>query len=353
MGHAFQYPRQVVALTEMSHPRGGERMDTICEIGFNAGHSAAILASANNATLHDFDLLIQEWSSAAVSAFKRLHPGRLHAHKGDSACMVPLVLERVRRRLGGGAPCDRFFVDGWHEEPSVSSDLMHAVVFTRTGGLIMADDATHRFPDIRPAWEQLVRRGYVTDATCHRHHFGGEVGLKGYCVGQRTDKPAPTAELGGGAPSSGSSVPFKWSQIRRLRAAVEPTRAAEESEGFCAATSESDVNADCDEADKGSFKIEDKDEVDLFCNATALAARCAARCARCARCRFVSYSSSWRDCSWFHSCPRSKPAGMSTSYFAELSSTFRTLPVSPRLKAALDAVGTDGPDQRPITPYGL
>ena len=37
MGHAFQYVEQVRALQLMAHGRGSERLNTICEIGFNAG----------------------------------------------------------------------------------------------------------------------------------------------------------------------------------------------------------------------------------------------------------------------------------------------------------------------------
>ena len=158
MGHAYQYREQVAALLGMSRRRGDERLETVCEIGFNAGHSAAMLLSANNASIHDFDLMSNPWSKHSVGAFRALHPGRLHLHVGDSACTAPDALRRLQRVSGQRRPpCDRFFVDGWHEEPSVSSDLSHALLFTRPGGLVMADDASRQFPEIRPAWERLVQ----------------------------------------------------------------------------------------------------------------------------------------------------------------------------------------------------
>lgn len=58
--------------------------------------------------------------------------------------------------------------------------------------------------------------------------------------------------------------------------------------GYCSTTD--DAPSDCEHADKGSVsKLPD-------------AAACAAFCRRCHRCRFISFSASHSDCSWFHSC---------------------------------------------------
>ena len=56
MGNSWQVPGEAAALERISTPAfGGPPIQTLCEIGFNAGHSAAALLLHNNATLHEFD----------------------------------------------------------------------------------------------------------------------------------------------------------------------------------------------------------------------------------------------------------------------------------------------------------
>ena len=125
--------------------------------------SAALLLARNDATLHDFDMMPKNWSKAVVSAFHRSHPGRLTLHEGDSSCTVRRALSSPG---GGAALCDRFFVDDGHSNRAVTNDFRAAMHFTRPGGLVMIDDCTTRFPDIKPAWESLLAQGLLERSHC-------------------------------------------------------------------------------------------------------------------------------------------------------------------------------------------
>jgi predicted O-methyltransferase YrrM len=141
-GSSFEYPEESLMLLNASRARPGEALNTICEIGFNAGLSAELLLAHNNASLHEFDILENPWSRAVMATFHALHPGRLTMHAGDTSCTVRRAL-----RGGRGKPdilCDRFFVDGDHSEPQVTNDFYAAIRFTRPGGLVLIDDVRAR-----------------------------------------------------------------------------------------------------------------------------------------------------------------------------------------------------------------
>ena len=129
MGHAFDYPLQVEMLLNFSASAGPhDPVNAVCEIGFNAGFSAALLLAHSNAELHEFDMLENRWSNASVTRFRTLFPGRLVLHAGDSVCTVPRFIAEQRRHAAAKTPCDRFFVDGFHEEPHCRLDMLSAVL---------------------------------------------------------------------------------------------------------------------------------------------------------------------------------------------------------------------------------
>lgn len=189
MGGAFQVDNQIAGLLHLGKATGGERMRNICEIGFNAGHSAAALMFHNNATLQEFDMQQLPYSEQCVAAVRAAHPGRLELHAGDSTKTVTHFL-RKRKKAGLEVEvCDRFFIDGGHNNPVVEVDLANAMMLTRSGGMVMADDATSRFPDVPKEWKKLIASGHVADSKCEAYNMPPPAGLKGFCTGRRTSKP--------------------------------------------------------------------------------------------------------------------------------------------------------------------
>ena len=53
-------------------------------------------------------------------------------------------------------PCDLWFIDGGHTRPVPASDLEHAWRASHNRTIVVADDCTSRFQDVRDAWHQLM-----------------------------------------------------------------------------------------------------------------------------------------------------------------------------------------------------
>ena len=207
MGSCFQFREQVHVLLQMGEPDHTRHENkNICEIGLNAGHSAALMLSRQRSTvLHSFDTMSNAYSAAAVEALKNFYPGRLHLHAGDSAEVVGAWLD-VRHHQAAASlsmaattsrgptaaawpPCDRFFVDGSHDEPWVSVDFANAVRGTRAGGYLMADDTTFRFYYVKLIWLELIKRGYLAESRCIEVNHPPPIGQRGFCVAVRTESP--------------------------------------------------------------------------------------------------------------------------------------------------------------------
>jgi hypothetical protein len=84
---------------------------TICEIGFNAGHSASTWLKANpTATVHMFDLMKHEYTRKMLDYIHERGDAlglvnakqRLHLHEGESGVAVPAFY-----RQNPSAKCDR------------------------------------------------------------------------------------------------------------------------------------------------------------------------------------------------------------------------------------------------------
>ena len=117
--------------------RSTPTIKTACEIGFNAGHSAAVLLSSSPVlTLESFDLLSLPHSEATLRYIQRQFPSRVHAHKGDSALTVPNA--RLR------SPCDLVLVDGRHQFQAVIRDVINLQRHASPDALYLVDDVCDR-----------------------------------------------------------------------------------------------------------------------------------------------------------------------------------------------------------------
>jgi len=106
----------------------------ICEVGFNAGHSAAVWLTANpTATVQSFDLFHLPWNRACASLLKARFPGRLTTYRGDSLSRVPEAPPFAR-------PCDLVHVDGKHDYIHTIRDALNLISRSSPGALFMFDD---------------------------------------------------------------------------------------------------------------------------------------------------------------------------------------------------------------------
>ena len=107
-----------------------------CEIGFNAGHSSALVLSSHPDILVDaYDFMSFGYSWPLARLLNESMGRRLVVYEGSSdvtlkaACAVPPAI-----------PCDVVFVDGSHIRRQVRKDLQRMRCIGRPGALIMVDD---------------------------------------------------------------------------------------------------------------------------------------------------------------------------------------------------------------------
>ncbi|CAK0840356.1 unnamed protein product [Prorocentrum cordatum] len=147
----------------------GATVRRICEVGFNAGHSAfAFLASAPAASLISFDLGAMSYTSACAQLVRLAFPrsGRFRLVVGPSNETLPeFVRERPREPR-----CDLIFVDGGHERAEAQSDLLWMSHLAERGrSLVVMDDVGCPSPECdgpTAVWEELRAGGRLRELGC-------------------------------------------------------------------------------------------------------------------------------------------------------------------------------------------
>ena len=113
----------------------------VCEIGFNAGHSALYwLGSSNRTRLLSFDLGIHDYAKVMANYIMTKYPGRFQIIWGDSTKTVPSTVKNlIQSGFFGG--CDVIVVDGGHTYDVAISDLRNMQLFaTSQRHLLIVDD---------------------------------------------------------------------------------------------------------------------------------------------------------------------------------------------------------------------
>lgn len=183
MGHTAQVPLQVASLRSLVEDKEASKDqaagDTICEIGFNAGHSAVAWLEATHARLVEFDLLGLPYSHASRAFVEQRYPKRATFHVGDSKTSVRSYAQAVLN--GTASACDIWLVDGDHGI-GAKVDLFNALASSHAGTMIVADDASLLFPYVRKFWRVHVGIGSIKERGCvsTRIRHGVE---KTWCIG--------------------------------------------------------------------------------------------------------------------------------------------------------------------------
>ena len=131
---------------------------TICETGFNAGHSTLIWLLANpNTKVYSFDLGRHTCTRPMAEYLQKRFPGRLNIELGDSTKTLP----DFRRRYPD-VKCDLMIVDGGHTVKVASADFDNFYAMSNRLHIVFYDN----HPDIYKigaSWEKLKRRGQLTE----------------------------------------------------------------------------------------------------------------------------------------------------------------------------------------------
>ena len=134
-------------------------VNQICEIGFNAGHSALYwLASSNRTKLLSFDLGSHDYAKVMAGFMTSAYPGRFEIVWGDSTKTVPEFV-KTSKVSGKTLSCDVIVVDGGHSYEIAIADLRNMQAFAMSPRhLLLMDDMPCKAPYcLGPdrAWREL------------------------------------------------------------------------------------------------------------------------------------------------------------------------------------------------------
>ena len=131
---------------------------TICETGFNGGHSAfQWLASTPKETkLHSFDICQHAYTPPMVAYLNATFPGRLNVTCGDSTKTLPLV-------TGLDNMCNLVIVDGGHSYDVAMADLKNFKRMANMDNHILIIDDVPNIGAVKKAWNKALADGMVRE----------------------------------------------------------------------------------------------------------------------------------------------------------------------------------------------
>ena len=133
-------------------------VNTICEIGFNAGHSAfQWLASTQPSTkLYSFDICEHKYTPLMAAYLNDTFPGRFTLTCGDSTHTLPLV-------TGLDSRCDLVIVDGGHTFDIAMTDLKNFRRMANPENHVLIMDDIPGIAEVKRAWDTAADNGLITE----------------------------------------------------------------------------------------------------------------------------------------------------------------------------------------------
>ena len=151
----------------------------ICEIGFNAGHSAYIwLAASPKTMLFSFDLGEHQYTQPMAKYMEQNFLGRFKIFYGDSTVTVPEF-----RRKNPEIKCDLMIVDGGHTYSVAKADLVNMrLLANKQRNLVILDDYPSKMLDFMQvlgrAWTEMKTQKKIDEI------FSCTAGYTGFTVGR-------------------------------------------------------------------------------------------------------------------------------------------------------------------------
>jgi hypothetical protein len=172
-GNSLSFFSKIEALSALADD---DRVDTICEIGFNAGYSSLnfLVSSKPTARLISWDLFEHTYTPFAVQVLHDMFPTRsITVIAGSSLRTVPTFIE-AQNALS--PTCNLLFVDGGHTPEILRADMANfARLANRTYNRVIVDDIES--PDLEAVWYELaatpqpggfqLRPLYTVNSTAH------------------------------------------------------------------------------------------------------------------------------------------------------------------------------------------
>jgi len=120
---------------------GKQAVENICEIGFNAGHSAMLMLLGRDSTPLNFTIFDIGHHSYTKSSYEYIKSKFSHVNfeyvEGDSTITMP---EWIKNHPEFMYKYDVVHVDGGHSEHCISNDIKNADLLVKKNGLVIIDD---------------------------------------------------------------------------------------------------------------------------------------------------------------------------------------------------------------------
>lgn len=128
----------------------------ICEIGFNAGHSALFMINANsNAEYYFFDIGLHSYVMPCFTYLSDSFPNtKMKIHLGDSCNTLPVFADYNEEQF------DLCHIDGGHTFPVFSNDYKNCMKILKKGGILVFDDFD--YPEINQFVHHKVEQGEIS-----------------------------------------------------------------------------------------------------------------------------------------------------------------------------------------------
>jgi len=176
-------------------------IQTICETGFNGGHSAfsLLFSSGKNVLLRSFDLSFQP--SARLILESLFGSWRFTFIAGDTTNTLPQYIAS-----NPSAKCDVFSVDGGHSFDVAFKDMNNFKTISTCDNFVLVDDVFQKYAQqwgathvngVKDAWQKAVKDGLVEQYGCYEYYedvpndsmidpgvWGGKKKLpRAFCIG--------------------------------------------------------------------------------------------------------------------------------------------------------------------------
>lgn len=146
-----------------------DRVETICEIGTNAGYSAINFLIANSqAKLISFDLSAHAYTGAAIRVIQELYPDRITAFiSGNSSISVPSAAALLSQNK-----CNVIFIDGGHATWDLRADIDNMRAYANESfNILVIDDLD--MPLLRNVWTSTPMMKVLDDIYCSEFRYIG------------------------------------------------------------------------------------------------------------------------------------------------------------------------------------
>ena len=142
---------------------------TVCETGFNAGHSSLLWLTANpNLHVYSFDIGIHKYAKEMAKYLQSRFPGRLNVTWGDSMKTLPIF-----HTNHSDITCDLVVIDGGHSVKVARADFFNFYHLASDTHVVLMDD----HPAMKAGWSKGPRAAWE----------GGKLSGRLYEIGGCTD----------------------------------------------------------------------------------------------------------------------------------------------------------------------